>query len=69
MFEEYDRYWGEGGQWPITVIVDKSYHYNATRNALLIYDGDEPVYCNDDGEECDDSVAIADTLDQGWEVY
>ena len=68
-FDDYDRLWGEGGQWPITVIVDKSYHYNATRNALLIYDGDEPVYCNNDGVECDDAVAIADTLDQGWEVY
>ena len=68
-WKEYDANWGEGGQWPITVMVDRSYHYNAMRNALLVYQDDEPLMTNNDGEVCDDVDAIADSLGQGWEEY
>lgn len=69
VFAEYDYYWGEGGTWPITHLVNREYHYNAERNALLVTQDDEYLMTNDDGEVCDDPDAIADTLSQGYEVY
>lgn len=62
VFEEYDRYWGEGGEWPITHLVNREYRYHAERNALLVMQDDEYLMTNDDGEVCDDPDAIADTL-------
>lgn len=42
-------------------LIDKDVYYDVSRNHMLIWQDDEPVYENNNGVVCRDRIALADT--------